>query len=248
MSPLLNDDTMEDLKTASNYGFSAVKIDELGAPEYTLVTVAQDVSGSVYEYADEMESCIKTILESCQKSPRAENLMLRLLAFNDRLDEVHGFRLLNTVNASDYDKIINPDGGTALFDAVQSAVEATKDYGEILHDQDFGVNAIVFIVTDGDDNSSRASAASVKRAVTDAMRSEKLESITVVLVGVGEDSYVKTYLDQFQQDAGITQFISIGDATPSKLAKLANFISRSISSTSQALSNGVDASSNLLTF
>jgi uncharacterized protein YegL len=245
--PILKDDTMEDLKTASNYGFSAVKIDELGAPEYTLVTVANDASGSVFDYAREMESCLKTILESCQKSPRAENLMLRLTAFNNDVEELHGFRLLNTVNASDYDNILDPDGGTALFDAVQSAVEATKDYGEILHDQDFGVNAIVFIITDGDDNSSRATASSVKKAVSDAMKSEKLESITVVLIGVG-DTRIQSYLDDFQQKADITQFVDIGDATPNKLAKLANFISRSISSTSQALADGTDASSNLLTF
>ena len=63
--PILMDDTMEELNTASNYKFSAVKIDELGAAKYTLVTVAQDVSGSVYNYATEMESCLKTILESC---------------------------------------------------------------------------------------------------------------------------------------------------------------------------------------
>ena len=245
--PILKDDTMEDLKTASNYKFSAVKIDELGAPEYTLVTVAQDVSGSVFDYAREMESCLQTILESCQKSPRAENLMLRLVGFNQVLNELHGFRLLNSVNAQDYQNILEPDGGTALFDAVQSAVEATTDYGEILHDQDFGVNAIVFVITDGDDNSSRATANSVKRAISASMKSEKLESITVVLVGVGGPT-VMSYLDRFKQEADITQFIDIGDATPNKLAKLANFISRSISSTSQSLADGVDASSNLLTY
>ena len=245
--PILDDDTMEEMKTASNFQFSAVKIDELGAPEYTLVTVAQDVSGSVFDYALEMEACLKTILESCQKSPRAENLMMRLATFNQNLSEIHGFKLLNTVQANDYDKILDPDGGTALFDAVQSAVEATNDYGEVLHDQDFGVNAIVFIITDGDDNSSRATANSVKKAISNAMKSEKLENITVVLIGVGGGS-VASYLDRFKQEASITQFIDIGDATPSKLAKLANFISRSISSTSQSLADGTDASSNLLTF
>lgn len=243
--PILKDDTMEDLKTASNYKFSAVKIDELGAPEYTLVTVAQDVSGSVFTYARDMEKCLQTILEACQKSPRAENLMFRLVGFNDVLNEIHGFKLLNTVTPQDYQNILQPDGGTALFDAVQSAVDATKDYGEILHDQDFGVNAIVFIVTDGDDNASRATANSVKKAVNDAIKSEKLESITVVLVGVGSSAH---YLDDFQQKADITQFVDIGNTTPGNLAKLANFVSKSISSTSQALADGVDASSNLLTF
>jgi uncharacterized protein YegL len=152
--------------------------------------------------------------------------------------------MLNTVAPKDYDDILTPDGGTALFDAVQSAIEATDDYGKILSDQEFGVNAIIFIVTDGDDNVSRATPNSVKKTVERVMKSEKMENITVVLVGVGDN--VAGYLQDFQQKANITQFINIGDTTPNKLAKLANFISRSISSTSQALANGT--SSNLLTF
>ena len=238
---------MEQLKTGSNYKFSAVKVDQLGATEYTLVTIAQDVSGSVAPFAKDMERCLKTILESCKKSPRAENLLLRLVKFNGSLDEVHGFKLLNTITPNDYDNILNPDGGTALFDAVQSSIEATNDYGAILSDQDFGVNAIVFIVTDGADNESRATPNSVKKAVEKVAKAEKLEQITVVLVGVGgTDTTIASYLEDFKNQANITQFVNIGDTTAGKLAKLANFVSRSISSTSKALANGT--SSNLLTF
>lgn len=245
--PILIDESMEQLKTGSNYKFSAVKVDQLGATEYTLVTIAQDASGSVQPYAREMEKCLKTILESCQKSPRAENLLLRLVKFNNTLDEVHGFKLLNTIAHKDYDNILEPDGGTSLFDAVQSSIEATNDYGAILSDQDFGVNGIVFVITDGDDNGSRATPNSVKKAVEKVIKAEKLEQITVVLVGVGgTDTNIATYLEDFQKNANITQFVNIGDTTPGKLAKLANFVSRSISSTSKALANGT--SSNLLTF
>jgi len=245
--PKLMDVTMDELKTASNYKFSAVKIDELGATEYTLVTIVQDVSGSVLQYRDEMEKCLKTILDSCKKSPRAENLLLRLMAFDTSPEEVHGFKLLNSIGDKDYEGILNPTGGTALFDATQSAVEATKDYGEILTGQDFGVNAIIFVVTDGEDNSSRTSPRSVRRAIDNAAKSEQLEGITVVLIGVNNGSgNVSRYLQAFQQEANITQFVDIGEATPNKLAKLANFISRSISSTSQSLADGT--SSTLLTF
>jgi hypothetical protein len=45
-------------------------------------------------------------------------------------------------------------------------------------------------------------------------------------------------LERFQKEAGIDQFVDIGDATPQKLAKLANFVSQSISSQSQALGTG----------
>lgn len=245
--PKLMDTTMQEVKTASNYKFSAVKIDELGATEYTLATVVVDVSGSVASYQKELESCLKTVLGSCKKSPRAENLMLRLVTFNEGLTEVHGFKLLNTMKESDYNGIIQPSGNTALFDAVYASVEATKDYGKILADQEYLANAIIFIITDGCDNSSGFSADGVKNMVAKAMKTECLESITVVLVGVGySDPSVATYLDGFKNDAGITQFINIGDATTGKLAKLANFVSKSISSTSQALGSG--SASQPLTF
>jgi len=245
--PLLLDETMEELKTASNYQFSAVKVDELGASEYTLVTIAQDISGSVYTFGTEMEDCLKVILDSCQSSQRSENLMLRLIGFNYNIEELHGFKMLNTIQKSDYDGILNPNGGTALYDAVQSSIEATKDYAQILYDQEYTSNAIIFVITDGDDNSSAASAASVKKAVNDAMQAECLESITIVLVGVNSDNVViGPALEGFKTNADITQFVGIGEATPNKLAKLANFISRSISSTSQSLGSGT--ASELLTF
>lgn len=245
--PVLINKPMDSLKTSSNYKFSATKIDELGATEYTLVTIAQDASGSVLSYAREMENCLKTILSVCKKSPRAENLLYRLIAFNSTVDEIHGFKLLNTIKDDDYDNILQPTGGTALFDATQSAIEATTDYAKILNDQEFSVNAIVFIVTDGDNNVGSATANTVKKAIEKAKKAEVLEQLTVVLVGVGGANInIAEYLTRFQSDAGITQFVDMGDATPSVLAKLANFVSKSISSHSQALNNGT--SSNLLTF
>lgn len=245
--PILMDTTMQELKTSSNYKFSAVKVDHLGATEYTLVTIAQDCSGSVSSFDKEMEKCLGTILDSCKKSPRAENLLLRLIKFNDHIEEVHGFKALNTISSNDYKNILNPAGNTALFDSVQSAIEATKEYAAILNDQEFRSNAIIFIVTDGMDNNSSADATSIKNAVKNAINEEKLEALTVVLVGVSSSNpSIAVYLDGIKNDAGITQFVDIGEATPSKLAKLANFISKSISSTSQALQNGT--SSTLLTF
>ena len=237
--PLLMDTTMEELQTSSNYQFSAVRVDELGATDYTLVSLVQDVSGSVSGFELDMESCLKTILESCQRSPRSDNLLLRLLKFNNSLEEVHGFKMLDTVTPADYDNCLSPSGGTALFDATQAAVEATRDYATILNDQDFLVNAVVFVITDGGDNGSSATATTVKAAIDDTMKAECLESLTVVLIGVDDqDVMIRNALQQFQTDADITQFVGLGDATAKRLAKLAQFVSRSISSTSQALGSG----------
>jgi uncharacterized protein YegL len=238
MGKLLNAD-LETLKTASNYQFSAVKMGDLGASEYTLATIVLDVSGSVSGFKKELEQVLQSVVQACRKSPRAENLMLRLTTFCQKLEEVHGFKLLNGASAiqdSDYDDILQPGGMTALFDATHEAVEATVTLGRTLIGQDYNANGIVFVITDGMDNASRAKPDAVCKAIGDANKKESLESVHIVLVGVtGGDPNVSQYLDAFKQKAGITQYVDIGEATPKKLAKLGQFVSQSISSTSTAL-------------
>jgi len=244
--PDVIDSSMDALQTASNYKFSATRIENLGAPEYTLATSVCDASGSVMDFKDDLEKCLKTVAESCQKSPRAENLMYRVAAFNNGVYEVHGFKLLSDINPGDYDDCINPSGMTALFDATHTAIEATKDYGKILVDQDFAVNAVIFIITDGFENASSVGINSIKDVIRQTQHDECLESLTTVLIGVGNEPNLVDELKAFKDDGGLNQFIAIGEATPAKLAKLASFISRSISSTSQALGSG--QASALLTF
>jgi hypothetical protein len=84
---------------------------------------------------------------------------------------------------------------------------------------------------------------------------EKLESVAVILVGVGYgEQHLKDYLDKFKKTAEIDQFVDMtelfNNGSPDKaLAKLAGFVSKSISSTSQALASGsTTPSSSLLTF
>lgn len=240
-------DVMEDLVTSSNYGFSAVRADELGASEYTLATIVVDRSSSVEGFKKEMEDALKASLESCQRSPRAENLMLRLVSFSDDVKEEHGFRLLSGIQPDEYDNCLNPYGSTALFDATFAAIEATVEYGKLLFDQEYLTNAIIFVITDGDDNRSVETPRKIKNLVVKIKKDESLESINVVLVGVNtKQANIKQYLEDFQREADITQYVDIDDATPKALAKLGKFISSSISSTSQALGSG--APSQPLTF
>ncbi len=70
-----------------------------------------------------------------------------------------------------------------------------------------------------------------------AISGEIVESMVTVLVGVNASEY-KYELDNFYQEAGLTQYIDAGEATKGKLAKLAEFVSQSISSQSQSLGTG----------
>ena len=116
---------LQDLNAGSGYKFSATKIDDLGAAEYTLVTIVIDASSSVEAFAVQLEQVLKTVFKACEKSPRKDNLLFRVVQFSNRVTELHGFKLLSTINEKDYDNILQVGGSTSLFEACDEAIQAT---------------------------------------------------------------------------------------------------------------------------
>lgn len=236
--PLFSD-AMENHALSNNYGFSAVPVDNLGASEYTLALIVADVSSSVHSFRDEIEACVKRVVSACRDAPRSDNLMLRTLTFNQNLHEHHGFKPLMDCAPDDYNGSINPGGSTALFDAAHNGIESVLSYGKTLVDSDYDCNAIVVVVTDGEDNASTYGATQVRDLLAKAMTDEALESIVTILVGVNvQNNYMSTYLKTFKDDAGFTQYVELDNADEKTLAKLGGFISKSISNQSQALGTG----------
>jgi uncharacterized protein YegL len=240
--------TNEEVKgiPGTSFQYSMVKPENLGATEYTLVTVVIDVTGSVQGFEGDLLKMLKEVVKACHKNPRSENLLLRVLSFNTRINEIHGFRELNNINADDYQDF-RPDGMTALFDATMSALGATIDYSKQLMDQDFNVNGAIYIITDGADNSSTYSAKNISELISKSKKSEIIESLITILIGINTAD-CGSYLSDFQAKAGLTQYIDMGSVHPGKLAKLAGWISKSISSSSQALGTGGPSQPTSLTF
>lgn len=238
--PLLTDDSMTQQQIhGSAYGFSGVRVDRLGASEYTLAVIACDVSGSVSPFAGELAAALKSAVEACRTSPRADNLLLRVVTFNHRVEEVHGFKPLTECAPAGYDQALRCFGETALFDATHNAVQSAVQYAKELHDKDFLANAVVFVLSDGLDNCSTFSPSAVKTVVDEARRTEALESILTVLIGVDvTQPQIRDALDRFKTQAALDQYVDIGAATTSSLAKLAQFVSRSVSAQSQSLGTG----------
>lgn len=240
--PRFNDDTMEANTTfTGHFGFSATRIENLGAAEYTLVSIAVDRSGSTQSFRTEMIQAMKEIVKACKHSPRADNLMLRVTTFSDDLEEFHGFKLLEACNLDDYDTLFLGQGGmTALYDATRDAGEALLTYGGQLYRADFSINGIVFVITDGLENASRQkSIGLVRESLKRQIKEETVESLISILIGVNIiEPDVGRALKAFQREAGFGQYVEIGQATKSTLAKLAQFVSHSISSQSQSLGSG----------
>lgn len=224
----------------SNFKFSSTRTEHLGASEYTLVTIAVDNTGSVDIFAKELREALIAAVGSCKKSPRSDNLLLRVVTFSssftDGIREIHGFKPLSEINVNDYPQF-SPGGSTPLYDVTYSAIGATNAYAERLYKDDYLSNGIVFIITDGDDNASVMSPESIKKEISRGINGEFIESNLVVLIGINAAS-CQSKLQSFQQNAGLDQYIDAGSATPQKLAKLAAFVSNSVSSQSQALGSG----------
>jgi len=239
----MNSNDLEVIKIAGagSFQFSAIRPEDLGATEYTLVTIVVDITGSVQYFSSDLLKCVKQIVEACKKSPRAENLLIRIVTFNycDNIQELHGFKLLSLIDPNDY-KSFKCDGMTALFDASYESIAATLTYSKSLIDQDYYCNGCIYIITDGVDNNSKvATKDMIKKKLLESTKNEVIESLITVLIGINTtDDECKKFLEKFKNDSDLTQYVDVGEATPQKLAKLAGFVSKSISSTSQALGTG----------
>lgn len=237
-----SDEDVINIPGPGTFTFSAKKIEALGATEYTLVTIVVDISGSVLNFSHALMECVKAIIESCKSSDRAENLMIRFLTFNDDVTEIHGFRDLGTLNPDDYEDLF-PNGFTALYDATYDGIGAILEYAKRLTKEDYDINGAIYIVTDGMDNRSMTTPSMIKDKLANAIGTEEIESLISILVGLHDPGVswsdeVKESLKRFKEDAGLTEFLDIGDATPEKLAKLAGYVSESISSQSNVLGSG----------
>lgn len=240
------------------FSFSGKRIEHLGATEYTLATIAVDLTGSVQDFAKALRDALTTSMAALKKSPRANNLLVRIIFFNSSIGvhEAHGFKPLGDIVVDDYPDFIDPYsqdpgrktadgapikamkiyGSTNLFDATFNAAGATMAYAKTLMDQEFLTNGILIVITDGDDNASTATTRMIRQEIDKGGKSENIESLISILVAVNAGMYSRQ-LNDMAKEVGM-QYIDIGDATPGKIAKLGQFVSQSVSSQSQSLGTG----------
>lgn len=223
------------------YGYNATPIDNLTSFENTIVTGLLDESGSTRPFARQMELCVQEIIRSLRHCPAADKLLYRHCHFDTNFREVHGFKPLAECHEGDYDGCWAGGGQTALYNSCSNVLKATLDYGEKQAAKRYMVNGIVYIITDGVNYLAGGNSLSqddVKSDLARCLASEALESLMTILIGVNDDSSIRKDLEDFQKHVGFSQFVPIEKADEKTLAKLANFISRSVQAQSQHLGSG----------
>lgn len=241
----------EDLEQhkVGHFGFSAVSIDDLESSGYTLATIVCDRSGSTSGFQDAMEAALKSSVEALRKHPNSESIMVRVLTIDSECEEQHGFIPLPDVDTDRYDGMLAARGMTCLFDGCVNGAQAASQYGRQLLQDRYNANGILIVITDGMNNAGKFAAESdvshVKKAFDDTKLTECLESFTTVLIAVNvENIGVGAGLRKFHADAGFTaDMIELKDASPATIAKIGEFITDSVSSTSTSLGTGAASQS-----
>lgn len=237
------DDNMEDFEGVNGgFRFSGVSIDELEESEYTLGHLIVDITGSVSGWEDKLKRVIQESVKGCRRAPRADNLLVRVTTFAEDVKEIHGWKPLSQIDEiNDYPDLY-PGGLTALFDASIEALEAMDGYAAKMQEPPnyYSANGVAIIVTDGDNNRGNVlDPAVVGEKLQQVTRSEHLESLIVILVGVNvTDGRCKIKLQEFRDEAGLTKYINIDEVNDKTMAKLAEFISSSVSDTLDNLGTG----------
>jgi len=247
MGKLADDIGSDTITIAGGFQYSRVSIERLLATSYTLGTLNIDITGSLGGREKDLERIMSEIVEKLQDEDTAQNILWRVVVFNNEVGvkEIHGFKLLQDIEPSKDYTGIYCDGGTPLFDAVGSSIEATLVEAEHLYDEEFAVNGILVIVTDGDDNASDLDAEDIKDNTDRAMRGEKIESFRTILVGVNPNSsdinwknYVSKKLSEFQVKANLSEYHDIDDFTDDAIKKIILQVSSITSDTSKVLGSG----------
>lgn len=232
---------METHQATGRYVYTGQPVEKLGGSQYTLVTLALDMSPSIEDYIPDMEAMCQEVIKACQKDPNSEAIMMRFIGFHESIVEMQGFTELRHYDPNQFNGVIKVGSATALNEATMNAIVSTEEYGKELVNGDNMCNGVLFIITDGIDNmrgvSTSEIAAALKRIRKDE-GAETVESINTILIAASDDTMVMNALKSFHLNSGLNQLVEMGEANAANLAKLGQFVSQSVSSTSQALGSG----------
>ncbi len=209
-----------------NLDFANFNPEEIEVDETINAVFVVDTSYSVSTYISELNTAFNDFTESMQKSHVADKLFVSVVEFDKKIRVTSGFRPVGSIPLMDFSK--NLGGWTSLYDAVYTGLKNAMDYRENLENSGVVTKTLLFVITDGEDNSSKNPASKVKNIITKLKQEEKSAfSFTSVLFGVGDQAN----FEKAQLDMGIEHLAKIG-TSGDEIKKMIGFISQSISSVS----------------
>lgn len=173
---------VKNVNTKTMAGAGGTDVDDLVTDVVTLSLLIVDESYSMSDDETQVKSEIDASIEAIKDSSQRDEILLSIWAFNSRTRLIHSYLSLDLVEPfTDY----HPQNNTALYDSIIDGLTGLVKYEAELKAQGWRVKLNVGVVTDGDDNESRHTAAQVKTVVEELRR--KRENATFALIALGND-------------------------------------------------------------
>lgn len=205
-----------------NLSFNNFDPENIQVDETINAVFVVDVSPSVTAYIKELNHALNDFTAAMQQSHIADRLLVCTVEFDEKVRVKSGFQPINQVPAFKF----KPAGsGTALYDATLKGLQIAADYRKNLEASGVSAKTLLFVITDGEDNSSSHRADAVKKALQQIMATESNAfSFVTVLFGVGNGASFA----QAKNDMGIQHLAQVG-TSGAEIKRLIGFISRSVS-------------------
>lgn len=194
--------------------------------EVILSVLAVDISPSISGFEKDLNEAFKAFIEEMQQSHVAQKLMVKVIEFNEKVVEKSGFMPVASVDINTF-RFKASGSSTALFDAAKLALDSVVSYRQQLESTGINVKVLVFVITDGQDNSSQHGQSKAIAAQLDDIAKEERNvfAFETILFGIGND---QTSFSNSQRDMHFKHLAVVGN-TGKDIRKMIGFISASVS-------------------
>ncbi|OWY25552.1 VWA domain-containing protein [Sphingobacteriales bacterium UPWRP_1] len=206
-----------------NLSYNNFNPEDIQVDETVNAVFVVDVSPSVAGYINELNHALNDFTAAMQQSHIADRLLVSVVEFCEKVKVKSGFQPVAQLPTFGFKPT---GGGTALHDAALQGLKMALDYRNNLEASGVNTKTLLFIITDGEDNSSSHGADEVKNTLQQVLASERNAfSFVSVLFGVGNAAS----FGQAQKDMGIQHLAKVG-TSGAEIKRMIGFISRSVSS------------------
>lgn len=197
---------MSENQTGINFGASMGNFNpaDLQVTDIIQTGFAIDESGSIEDYEKDYTEAVKSAVDRWQKSHHSDKILYSEIRFSTKIRTLHGYQPVTDINSIEP---VTAKSMTSLFAAAHELIHSAIEYRKNVEQTGGEVKTMLFIFTDGQDNTSMReysiSARDVKKLLTDYFKKDEgaKNSFEVFLFGIGEENF--DYFKQAAQDMGV---------------------------------------------
>lgn len=209
-----------------NLDFGNFNPEEIETDETINAVFVVDTSHSITSYVNQLNNAFNDFVETMQRSHIADKLFVSIIEFNNKIHVNSGFQPIANIKQTDFSQKLG--GTTSLYDATLSGLKNAIEYRENLENSGVETKTLLFVITDGEDNSSKNPPHLVKQMIDKLNADERSAySFTSILFGVGQNAH----FEKAKKAMGIEHLAKVG-TSGDEMKKMIGFISQSISSIS----------------